>query len=109
MKRFNKEILPFGAICRQWRKRCGITASEMARIIGARDQNDIYIFEGGHRASLYMLSGYIKAGCDITLELTRSNKKCGDCKNFEDCKYYVTADESFPEVDDGCPKFERKE
>lgn len=71
MKRYNKDILPFGAICRAWRIRCGISAPDMARIIGIKNANDIYQFESGNRASWYILSGYIKAGCDITFEITK--------------------------------------
>ena len=75
MKRYNKDIIPFGALCRQWRRRCGISAPDMAAALGIRNTNDIYQFEQGHRASWYILSAYIKAGCDITYELTRSNNK----------------------------------
>lgn len=75
MKRYNKEILPFGEYCREWRKRCGITAADMAEIAGIRNCNDIYQFEGGHRANLYLLSEYIKAGCDITFEMTLERRK----------------------------------
>lgn len=70
MKRYNKEILPFGQYCREWRMRCGIPATKMAEIAKIRNANDIYQFEGGHRTNLYLLSEYIKAGCDITFEMT---------------------------------------
>lgn len=116
MKRYNKDILPFGAICRAWRMRCKISAPDMARIIGIKNPNDIYQFENGYRVSWYILSGYIKAGCDITFELTLSNvnyKKCGDCKNSEKCKFKIYAisnvtEGGFSEVIDGCKEFERK-
>lgn len=33
--------------------------------------------------------------------------RCGDCKRFEECKKYVTEDETFPEVG-GCEAFKSK-
>ena len=101
MKRYNKDILPFGMYCRAWRKRNGFTATDMAECIGVRNANDIYQFESGARASWYILSGYIKSGCDITFEMTRNANLCGDCIHFPNCSNYIMEDE--------CENFERIE
>jgi len=39
----------------------------------------------------------------------KTYRKCGDCADFEKCKKYVDADETFPEVIGGCPVFTAKE
>lgn len=73
--KYKPDILPFGKYARAWRKRCGMTAAQLAEAIGEKNVNLIYQFESGFRASWQLLSKYIIAGLDITYEMTKGDEE----------------------------------
>lgn len=63
-------IINFGELCRNWRKRNGITIRTIANDLNL-DFSTVYKFERNNRASFVILSWYVDHGLDLTFEYTR--------------------------------------